>query len=352
MKHPYMSLPACSFWKSSVASLKPAKINGLWDPKFQILPDDRVSTYGSCFAQHIGNALIKRGYTWFRSEPAPFGMTKENKKKFGYNLFSSRTTNIYTPSLLNQWAGWAMDPDHTPDEVWQKNGRFFDPFRPRVEPDGFASLAEMRSARDTTIRAFHKSISKARFFVFTLGLTERWVNSAEYYEYSICPGTAAGSFDPAIHRFDNMDYASVSESLKSALTRLRRINPEIKIILTVSPVPLIATASDAHVLVATMHSKSILRAVAGQFALEYDDVDYFPSYEIINSPVFKGRFFESDQRSVTSKGVEFVMSSFFARQNDKFGKPSGKKSRKKPNDPSVRDDDGTVCDEEILGAFG
>ena len=44
---------------------------------------------------------------------------------------------------------------------------------------------------------------------------------------------------------------------------LRDYNENMRFILTVSPVPLVATAGSEHVLAATLYSKSVLRAVAG-----------------------------------------------------------------------------------------
>ena len=80
-------------------------------------------------------------------------------------------------------------------------------------------------------------------------------------------------------------------------------NPDLKIILTVSPVPLIATASSDHVLTTTTYSKSILRAVAGKLTSLYDNVVYFPSFEIIAGAFDRGAYFENDLRSVTEQGI-------------------------------------------------
>ncbi|WP_428660504.1 GSCFA domain-containing protein [Reyranella sp.] len=55
--------------------------------------------------------------------------------------------------------------------------------------------------------------------------------------------------------------------------RTKRRRPGVRFLLTVSPVPLKASASQNHVLAATTYSKSVLRAVAGQLADTYDDVD-------------------------------------------------------------------------------
>src|SRR5262249_53273102 len=152
---------------------------------------------------------------------------------------------------------------------------------------------------------------KSRYFVFTMGLTESWVNTRGDYEYPMCPGTVAGDFSPEIHQFVNHPFQSVHDKLRGALRRMRVLNPRLRVILTVSPVPLTATMMDQHVIVSTMYSKSVLRAVAGQLAMTSPLVDYFPSYEIINSPVFKGVFFDPNQREVNHHGVSFVMDTFF-----------------------------------------
>lgn len=345
--NPYDALPPKAFWRPAVAERAMLEIEEFWDPKFRVLPDEPVSTYGSCFAQHIGRALDERGFNWFKAERAPRLMRPETLARFGYDVFSSRTANIYTTTLLRQWAEWAFGVKPVPEEIWEAGGRFVDPFRPRIEPDGFASAEELRRARAEVLRAFRRSVTQASVFVFTLGLTERWLNAAEGHEYPMCPGTAGGTFDPRAHVFDNLRFAEAAEALGAALDLFRRANPKLRVILTVSPVPLTATASGKHVLVATTQSKSILRAVAGQLAEADPLVDYFPSYEIITSPVFRGAFFEPNLRGVTAEGVSFVMDSFFREQERKFGRvePQARAAA----GPGQED---LVCEEELLEAFG
>lgn len=74
-------------------------IGQLWDPKFKITPRHKVATYGSCFAQHIGNALSDRDFNWLITEQAPVDISASLAKRYGYQTFSSRTANIYTTSL-------------------------------------------------------------------------------------------------------------------------------------------------------------------------------------------------------------------------------------------------------------
>jgi hypothetical protein len=62
-------------------------------------------------------------------------------------------------------------------------------------------------------------------------------------------------------------------------------------LLTVSPVPLIAMADPDHVLGASVRSKSVLRAVVGDLAEDDEDIFYFPSCEIIFSHPSRTKFF-------------------------------------------------------------
>jgi hypothetical protein len=92
---------------------------------------------------------------------------------------------------------------------------------------------------------------------------------------------------------------------------LREVNPRARIILTVSPVPLAATAcAGQHVLAATTYSKSVLRAACGEIQEQRPLVAYMPSYEIITGSYARGRYFADDLRSVTEAGVSHVMRVF------------------------------------------
>jgi hypothetical protein len=82
-------------------------------------------------------------------------------------------------------------------------------------------------------------------------------------------------------------------------------------ILTVSPVPLIATYEDQHVLVSNTYSKSVLRAAAEEISRRHSMCEYFPSYEMITGHHNQGAWYEADLRSVRAEGVEYVMHTFF-----------------------------------------
>jgi hypothetical protein len=120
----------------------------------------------------------------------------------------------------------------------------------------------------------------------------------------------------------------------------------MKFLFTVSPVPLMATATAQQVVVASSYSKSVLRAVAGQLAEQHHDVDYFPSYEIISSPMMRGGFFEADGRSVISQGVDHVMAQFFSQHPPPVEADANAAAQAQP------EADDLVCDEVLLDVFG
>lgn len=310
--NPYQDLPARAFWRSAVAEPDPQAISDVWQPKFIIEQDMPVITAGSCFAAEIGRRLIDYGMNWYDAEPPPPGLSRQERKARHYREFSFRTGNIYTPAVLKQWLCWATGRSEPRDEGWNEAGRWFDPYRPSVEPDGHETLEAMLQARMRTLGSIRDAISSGSCFIFTLGLTEAWVHRVHGDVYSACPGTIRGTFDPNLHELHNYSFAELHRDLSETVALLREANPELRILLTVSPVPLTATATGAHALTANGYAKSVLRSVAGQLVTEHEHVDYFPAYELITGQPFRSGFYAPNLRSVTPEGVSFVMRHFLA----------------------------------------
>lgn len=348
MTTPYNQLPARNFWKLGVGGRAPGDLENLWQPGIALAPTDRFATAGSCFAQHISRNLIAANYSWTDSEPAPVWLSSEHAKQFSYGVFSFRTGNIYTPALLRQWIEMALGLQAPTDEIWERDGRFFDPLRPAIEPGGYESAAECLHARAYTLKSIRDALSKIDVLIFTLGLTESWRDAETGIWYPMCPGTLAGTFDATRHRFHNLTHDEVVTDIDRAFAHIREINAGARLILTVSPVPLTATATDAHVLVATTHSKAILRAAAGTLAAMNPAIDYFPSFEIIAGHPSRGAFYDPNLRTVTPDGVSTVMEHFFAGLG---AAPEAPAMSPAPTDAREDDERDVACEEEVLAAF-
>jgi hypothetical protein len=349
---PYDGLDPSRFWRSGVAETHPLTATGLYAKRYLITAKDRIATAGSCFAQHIARNLRMRGFTVIDTEPAPWGLTPEAAAAHGYGIYSARFGNIYTARQLLELLREAFAAVPPPPIVWERGGRFFDALRPGVEPEGLASPEEVAAHRLDHLARVREMFETADVFVFTFGLTEAWRDLATGRTLPTCPGTIAGRFDPVAHAFHNFTASEVLKDYRAFRRELAAINRKVRHLVTVSPVPLTATAADHHVLLATTYSKSVLRAVAGQLYAECPDLDYFPSYEIIASPWARGFFFEPNMRSVNPGGVEAVMRVFFAEHGSAAARPARAGRRGRAGRRRRRSGEDVVCEEILLEAFG
>jgi hypothetical protein len=309
--NPYKGIKDYCYWENSVTLPAPGQIDPVTRCKV-IKQSDKVSTMGSCFAQHISNAISVSGLNYYVAENAPPEMDINFAVKNSYGIFSARYGNVYTVAQALQLFERAFsDIDSFEEEIWVNDkGRFLDPFRPQIQPDGFASINELLIDRQKHLLAVKEIFSKSDWFVFTLGLTEAWINKKTNAIYPLAPGVSGGSYNPLFHEFKNYTADEVYLDLSKLINYITKINPKINILLTVSPVPLIATYENRNVIVSTNYSKSALRVACDCVERKFSNVIYFPSYEIINCPSIGGRYFEDDLRSITKIGVAHVMRIF------------------------------------------
>lgn len=354
--HPYKSLPSTAFWRSAVTGLPPGDVDPVGSPKFTLSRTDRVATAGSCFAQHIARHLARAGFNYMVTERAHPLIAKHIADQYGYGLFTARYANIYTTRQMLQLLLRAYGLFTPADDIWPNpDGSLTDPFRPQIQPGGFRTMAEFRADRAQHFEAVRRMVETLDCFVFTLGLTETWAARADGATYPLCPGTVGGSFDPQAHAFHNLTVAEILDDLAAIRDFVKTRNPEARFILTVSPVPLVASASGDHVLSATTFSKSILRAAAGEFANANADVAYFPSYEIITGSFNRGNYFAEDLRSVREEGVSHAMRLFLRRYgsvDDENPEAMAATVSAAPSGPIMQDLVKAVCEEEALARFG
>lgn len=349
---PYKNLPPRQFWRSAVAEDHVLSTTNLWRKKINITLEDRIASAGSCFAQHISRRLIESGYKFLDVEPPPKQLPSNLHTRFGFSTYSARYGNIYTAAQLIELAEEAMGLRPSLVYSWEKEGRFYDPLRPNVEPNGLNSHEEVRFHREYHLKQVRRLLENCEIFVFTLGLTEAWVCKRSGRTLPTAPGTIAGDYQPELYEFKNYTYSRIKSDFVRFMELVWSIQKSrrCRFLLTVSPVPLTATATDNHVLVATTYSKSTLRSVAGELYDEYDEVDYFPSYEIIASPWSHGLFYEPNLRSVAAAGVDAAMRVFFLEHTlSKHAKLTSDKTGSLTC--NCEQDDDVVCEDALLEGF-
>ena len=254
----------------------------------------KIGSAGSCFAIEIRKYLVAHGYTYVQSEPTEWGSANWGGQ---YNLIA-----------FQQTVEWAFGLRERPPLIWQCSDhgqpQWWDPFRDGiVHENKDEALAEIERHRVAARRA----LEEAEVFILTAGLIEVWRLLSSDQVLARYPR----NFAPHLIRHDVLTVSQNVEALERTLNVLRSFNPEIRLIVTVSPVPLHATfqANDKHVIEATVLAKSVLRIAMDEFVRNNSDrVSYFPAFETVmwcsKDP------WEQDARHVRRETVANVMRLF------------------------------------------
>ena len=234
----------------------------LINPKFTLSRDDSFFCVGSCFARNIEVALKKQGFdikSWGPDAVRP-------PKPWLFNRYNSF-------SMKHDFELAFTEADPTADFV-EFRGHWFDHTGLGKSDDKASLTSDKAFVIDT-----YKTVREATVLVLTLGLVEVWYDRALGKYLNFTPEAVVA--DPQRYEVRIADFQSNLEALEDLLESLERdFGCDLKVICTVSPVPLLTTFTDRDVIVANSYSKSVLRAVAETLASTHPNVDYFPSYEL------------------------------------------------------------------------
>lgn len=268
-----------------------------------------IGSAGSCFAVEIARYLQEGGYNYIITETETDPARRKELEQ------SARWGIIFNTPSFRQLAEKAFGirqlprlAEYHPEGYWQ------DPFRENI---AFPSLEALEADREAHVAACRRAFESCEVFIATLGLNECW----EYV-----PDGSVASRNPkspahfALFRHRVLTPAENVANLQAFLDILRAHNPGVKMIVSLSPVPLLATglAATHHVVVANAHSKAALRVAAEEFVRANKGVYYFPSYEMVMHCIPDP--WEPDQRHVTRGTVVRIMQLF----EKMFVKPKAK----------------------------
>src|ERR1044071_4485117 len=274
-------------------------------PKFKFRRDDKFYAIGSCFARGIENALAAQNVIVESAAPEFARLQAAKRQTSGLGF-----TNKYnTYSILNELR-WALDPDtEFPRDsiVPLTNTKWYDPHtNPTLEFVDLEQTLERRALTQTVT----KRIKSCRAVIVTLGLAEVWRDVKANVFVNRTPLPSLFKTDPDRYESQLSNFAANWVNLEAVHTLLSTFgHPDVHIVVTVSPVPLMNTFSTMDIVVANSWAKSLLRAVAHEWAAAHGNVDYFPSYEIVHNSD-RLEMWEDDLRHVTGAAVLHIMDLF------------------------------------------
>jgi|GEM_PF-779085 hypothetical protein len=212
----------------------------------------RVVAIGSCFARYFILWLAEHGFN-------------ESIPQSPYNALLRFGSLLESPASIAQQFRWAFGELDDNAVVWiDKNKEVFE-----------ASEERRQLVRDTLLAT--------DVLILTLGLSEVWYDRVT--GEPLWRALPVDQFDPERHVFRVETMAQTLQWLET-IERLRaRHVPDMKIIFTVSPVPLGVTFRPVSALTANSASKAIVRAALDEFLRNHQEevgrrAFYFPSYEL------------------------------------------------------------------------
>lgn len=244
------------------------------------------SSIGSCFAREIKNWLIKNNYNYLiGNENDNFFHSKELFPGDGGASPSSHASvaweRVYNTFTLKNIIDYSLGIKEFPERFLQIKSRTGDSYVSDILRSRIIYKSR-KSADNDLINHTQQSkdiLGKTEIFIITLGLIEIWEHERNGYVLAAHPGNAykiPDEFKPRVSTYnENLD------NINYVIKELTRVNTDIKIILTVSPVHLRKTErKHTDVISASCYSKSLLRVVAESASQSFNNVYYFPSYEI------------------------------------------------------------------------
>lgn len=239
---------------------------------------DRLLLMGSCFATHIGTRLVEAK---FACDVNPYGVLY-NPMSISAALREAMDGKLYAEKDLYAYGDLWHSPMH--------HGDFSAP-----------SVSEALERINTRLKRLHTELKELDVLVATWGTA--WV-----YEDAET-GSIVGNCHKKPERCFRRRRLAVEEVVNEwlqLLATLRKLNPQIKVLLTVSPIRHLRDGLHANQL-----SKAALLLAADQLVEAMPDVvGYFPAYELLVDELRDYRFYATDMVHPSEVAVNYVWQRF------------------------------------------
>lgn len=282
--------------------------------------EDTFFTIGSCFAEEVRKALSSHGIVClpqyskvtFDPDHAIVDTLPLREHMNFYNTFSiaqelSRATGNWEQDPLDHWTltsrrilgGKLVGSDDKNDKVFQ------DPYRRLVFADSVELLHDITSQISNIFRV---GLTQCSVLIITLGMTEVFRKKDNNKVCNQVPvyGGGGGLRETEFYK---STYEDNLVNMRTLLEDFKSLNPNARVVLSVSPVPLHRSFGSNDIFVNNYASKCTLRAVAEQISDEYSWVSYFPSFEAVWN-MGSSAYQERDLLHVKPKVVETIIKSF------------------------------------------
>jgi len=258
-----------------------------WSPPAPIVNrQSKVIAFGSCFAEYFIKFLSVHGYNNWTAPSERYAPSEEN-------LLLSLGQTFENVFVIVQQFRWAFGEFTPKPGMWISKDKV---------------CFEATEERRLKVRS---TLSQADVVVITLGLSEVWFDQIE--NEPLWRTMPERLYEPDRHVFKLAPVAETEQALLELDRVVQQHCPTLKVILTVSPIPLLATFRNQSPITANQVSKAILRVSLDSFMTNAAIIAsgryfYFPSYELVFG--LFGNPFEADNRHVRPEVAGAILDIF------------------------------------------
>ncbi len=247
------------------------------DKGIKIRHSDRMILFGSCFAENIGKLLVG---SKFRCNVNPFGilynpLSIANALKQALLQKEYRETDLFHASGL--WHSWMYHGDYSS-----------------------MSVDECLLRMNGSLHRLIEELPEADWLVVTWGTA--------YGYFLRDTGEIVGNCHKQPDRLFSRRMLQVPEIVdtwKLLLAELKSVNPNLKVVFTVSPIRHLKDGMHGNQL-----SKSALLLAADELCSQCTDCHYFPTYEIVMDELRDYRFYADDMVHLSDLAVKYIWECF------------------------------------------
>lgn len=239
---------------------------------FPITHQSKILSLGSCFAQTIGQKIWDAKFDVLVN---PFG-------------------TLFHPLNLADLLDHALYNDALDEEgILEMDGIFLH-YSTHSDVVG-KTPQELKENYDQRLKLTKTYLEQGTHLILTLGTA--WIYEHESFgRVANCHKKSQKLFKKSLSKLEEMEM-----SLWSVLDNFSRVYPNLKIILTVSPVRHIKDGIPENQL-----SKSILRVLCANLERRLESVSYFPAYEIMMDELRDYRFYKTDRIHPTEEAENYI----------------------------------------------
>jgi len=245
--------------------------------QFDINYKSRIALFGSCFAEEVGARLEA---SKFNTNVNPFGI-------------------LYNPISIKKAIEMIVI-----EKVFKKDDIFFhnERWHSFYHHSKFSSSDEKATLNSLNLQSETNDdmIDGADYLFITFGTSWVYELKKTGAVVSNCHKLPSDSFRKRLLNSDE-----ITVEYFQLINSLQNLNPDLKIVFSISPIRHIKEGFSENML-----SKSILKVAISQLTQHFDNVYYFPAYEIMIDDLRDYRFYKKDKIHPNEVAVDYIWDKF------------------------------------------